>query len=760
MDVTIMTRVFHSAVPLIWSVLLVMAVSLGIAGGLFAAYLRDLPTLDALEEYRAGLVTTLYSDRDEPFATFYEQKRIWAPLTKIPKHLINAIIAIEDVQFYRHRGINFRGIARALLANVRALRPVEGGSSITQQLAKVLFLTPEKSLSRKVKEALLAIEIEKYYSKDKILEFYLNQVYFGHGAYGVEAASQTYFKKPVDQLNLAESATLAGLPRAPNYYSPIIDRERAVRRRNLVLARMLDGGFITGEQAAQASAVSFDESLFARTRNLAPYFVEYIRQGLEDKYGTHAVYHGGLKIYTTLNVDMQRGADDALIEGLREIDKIRGFRPTRQMSSAGQASGKSSILYRTAKPGEILTGTVARVLPKAIAIQVGKYQGDIILEKAPWLDASQINKQFQPGMEVKVRVLKVDEGSKRLELSLEQDPEIEGALLALDARDGAIKAMIGGYDFERSKFNRALQARRQPGSAFKPFVYASAFDRGLTPSTTIEDSPVSYVIPADGKRIHWSPGNFDRKFRGRTTLRYGLEHSINVVAVKLIEQVGVDQVISMAHEMGIASDLRREYALALGVSEVTLLEMVSSFGVLAGSGMRSTPYAVRKVLDNKGAILEQHFPESRRVMREETAFILTNVLKGVVERGTGSRARVLGRPIAAKTGTTQEATDAWFIGYTPSLVAGVWMGYDTKRSLGPHESSATLALPIWIRFMQRALKDTPPEDFAPPDNLVPVLVNYLSGLPTTPDDKNAVREFFYHGTEPRRIEARPDGSNY
>lgn len=754
-----MTRLTQSAVPLIWSFLLLMAISLGVAGGLFAAYLRDLPTLDALEEYRSSLVTTLYSDHDEPFATFFEQKRIWVPLSKIPKHLINGIIAVEDVQFYRHRGINFRGIARALLANVRALRPVEGGSSITQQLAKVLFLTPEKNLSRKIKEALLAIEIEKYYSKDKILELYLNQVYFGHGAYGVESAAQTYFKKSVDQLNLAETATLAGLPRAPNYYSPIIDRERAIRRRNHVLARMLDSGFITNEQAAQASTVSFDESSFVRTRNLAPYFVEHIRQSLEEKYGTHAVYHGGLKIYTTLNIPMQRSADDALIGGLRETDKARGFRPIRHTPSAGQASGRVLTSYRALKAGEILTGTVTKVLPKAITIQVGRYHGDIVLEKVDWLDASQTDKQFQPGSEVKVQVLKVHEGNKRVELSLEQDPEIEGALLALDPRDGGIKAMVGGYDFERSKFNRALQARRQPGSAFKPFVYASAFDRGLTPSTIIEDSPVSYVIPVDGKRIQWRPGNYDRKFRGPTTLRNGLEHSINVIAVKLIERVGVDTVINMAHDMGISSELRREYALALGVSEVTLSEMVSSFGVLARSGMRSTPYAIRQVMDNKGAILEQHIPESRRVMKEETAFILTNVLKGVVERGTGSRARVLGKPIAAKTGTTQEATDAWFIGYTPSLVAGVWLGYDTKRSLGPHETSATLALPIWIRFMQRVLKATPPEDFPVPENVVSVLVNYMSGLPTTPDDKNAIKEFFLPGTEPRQIEARPHESS-
>lgn len=747
-------RSTRAVVPAIWSLLALLAISLGVAGGLLAAYLRDLPTLDALEEYRPSLVTTLYSDHGEPFATFFEQKRIWVPLDRIPRHLINGIIAVEDAQFYQHRGINFRGIARALLANIRALRPAEGGSSITQQLAKVLFLTPEKNLSRKIKEALLAIEIERNYPKDQILELYLNQVYFGHGAYGVEAAAQTYFKKSVDQLNLPEAATLAGLPRAPNYYSPITDRERAMRRRDHVLARMLERGFITNEQAAQASSVSFDESLFARTRNLGPYFVEYIRQDLEEKYGTYAVYHGGLKIYTTLNIEMQRSADAALIEGLREIDKARGFRPPDNRPSTANVSGKAAPSYLVPKAGEILSATVTKILPKAIAVQVGEYRGEVAFDKVPWLNTSEAAQHLRAGADVKVQVLSVDKRKKTLDLSLEQDPEIEGAFLALDPQDGGIKTMVGGYDFERSKFNRALQARRQPGSAFKAFVYAAAFDRGFTPSTIIEDSPVSYPILVDGKRIEWSPGNYDRTFRGPTTLRYGLEHSINVIAVKLIERVGVEPVIKLAHDMGIESNLRKEYALALGVSEVTLSEMVSTFGVLAHSGIRFAPYGIRRVMDNKGAILEEHVSESRRVMKEETAFIMTSVLKGVVERGTGSRARVLGRPIAAKTGTTQEATDAWFIGYTPSLVAGVWVGYDTKRSLGPHESSATLAVPIWTRFMQRALKDVPPEDFPVPENVVPVLVNYRSGLPTTLDDKSAIHEFFLKGTEPRRMETR------
>jgi penicillin-binding protein 1A len=732
----------RAIVTVIWVFLVLMAGASGVLGGLFVTYMRDLPTLDALEEYQPSLVTTLYSDHDEPFAAFFEQKRFWVPLNKIPRDVINGVIAVEDAQFYQHRGINFRGIARALLVNLRAMRPVEGGSSITQQLAKLLLLTPEKNISRKIREAILAIEIERRYSKEKILELYLNQVYFGHGAYGVESAAHTYFHKSVDQLNLTESAILAGLPRAPNYYSPITDKERAIRRRDHVLTRMAERGFITDTQAASASSITFDELSFEKSRNLGPYFVEYIRQKLEDTYGTYAVYHGGLKVYTTLNIDAQRSAEAALIEGLKEIDKARGFRIPPVRSSAANASGKAPLSYLIPKAGETPIATITQVLPKAITVQVGGYQGDIALDKVPWLKTSQPHQQLQTGMKVKVHIVSVNKQKKTLNLNLEQDPEIEGAFLALDPRDGGIKAMIGGYDFERSKFNRAIQARRQPGSAFKPFVYAAAFDHGLNPSTIINDAPVSYRIPVGDKRIEWSPANYDRTFRGPTTLRYGLEHSINVVAVKLIERIGVDPVITLAQHLGVESTLRREYALALGVSEVTLSEMVSAFGVFAHSGIRFLPYGIRKVVDNKGAVLEEYAPVGQQSMREETAFVLTNVLKGVIERGTGSRARILERPVAGKTGTTQEATDAWFIGYTPTLVAGVWVGYDTKRSLGPRESSATLAVPIWTRFMQRALKDIPPEEFPVPENVTSTLVNYTSGRPTTHNDKSAIQEFF------------------
>jgi len=732
---------------LLWILPPLVAMGMGAAGGVFAAYVQDLPTLDALEQYSPSLVTTLYSDEDEPFAAFFEQRRILVSLDRIPRYLIEALLATEDTRFYSHRGIDPRGIARAFLTNLRTLRLAEGGSTITQQLAKVLFLTPEKSLARKMKEILLAFQIEREYPKDKILEMYFNQIYFGHGAYGVEAAAQTYFGKSVDELNLAEAAMLAGLPRAPNTYSPIVDKERARRRRGVVLQRMVEEGFITTEQAEAAAAIPFDERAFAAVRSQAPYFVEYVRQYLEERYGSYALYHGGLKVYTTLNVRLQQAAEQSLTQGLREIDQQKGLRLVGGGPTARVTPRRPGAPLR---PGLVVEGVIQRVTARGIHVTVDGYSGEIPFKAMRVAEGPKLADAFHPDDRVLVRLEAVDHNRKTLTLVLAQEPEMEGALLALDPRTGQIKAMVGGYDFQRSKFNRAIQARRQPGSAFKPFVYAAAFDLGLTPSTIFEDSPISFPATIDGEQKEWSPENYDQTFRGPVTLRQGLEHSINVVAVKLLETIGVGAATQMAHRLGIRSPIRAELGLALGTSEVTLLEMVSAYGTLAAGGVRNAPYAIRRILDSRGRVLEERFPEGQQVLRPATAATLTHVLEGVVQRGTGRSARALERPLAAKTGTTQDAADAWFLGYSPSLVAGVWIGYDTVRSLGPHETSATLAAPIWIQFMRAALEGSPPEAFPVPDPLVPVTVNYYTGLPTYPQDPDAVTEYFLRGTEPRR----------
>jgi len=735
----------------LWSLLIFLVIGLGSAAGIFVGFLRDLPSLDSLEDYQPSIATTLYTDRDEPFASFYEQRRILLPLGNVPVLLKQAVLATEDSHFYEHRGLSPRAIARAMIMNVLSRRKSQGGSTITQQLARVLFLTPEKNFTRKVKEALLAVEIEKHYSKDKILELYFNQVYFGHGAYGVEAAAQTYFKKSVGDLNLAEIAMLAGLPSAPNRFSPILDPARARRRREHVLHRMAEMKVISREQAAAASQTPFDMTLFTRTRTIAPYYVEHVRQSLEETYGAYALYNSGLKVYTTLNLKMQRAAEEALVGGLRELDKVRGFRPLAERKSEVV---RARIGPYTPRTGEILPGTVMRVKSNSLGVQLGRYRGEIPLESMQWTKITDLTEAFREGDPILVQVLSVDEQRKVLNLALEQDPDLEGALVALDPLDGAVKAMIGGYDFDRSKFNRATQAKRQPGSAFKPFVYATAFDRGLTPSTVMEDSPITFHFHAGGKVVEWSPENFDRKFRGAMTLRRALENSINVVTVRLIDRVGVDPVIKLAHQVGIQSDLRREVALALGVSEVTPLELVSAYGVFANGGVRAEPFTIRKVTDSQGRILEEHIVEPQEVMRPETAYVLTNVMKGVIERGTGARARVLKRPLAGKTGTSSDATDVWFVGFTPNLVAGVWIGYDAKRSLGPVETGGRLALPLWISFMEKALSDLPPDDFPVPENVVAISVDPMTGRPVPREEKGAILEYFIKGTEPTPFEAK------
>ncbi len=734
----------------IWTLVIVLVVGLGAGAGVFAGFLRDLPSLDGLEEYQPSITTTLYTDQDEPFASFFEQRRILVPLAKIPTHLKQAVLAVEDSRFYEHRGLSPRAIVRAVVMNLMTRRKSQGGSTITQQLARVLFLTPEKSFTRKVKEALLAVEIEKHYSKDKILELYFNQVYFGHGAYGVEAAAQTYFKKSVEQLTLAEAAMLAGLPSAPTRFSPITEPGRARRRRDHVLNRMVEMKVITRAQADAAGQTPFDETLFTRSRTIAPYFVEHVRQALEETYGAYALYNSGLKVYTTLNLKMQRAAEEALVGGLRDLDKARGYRPRVAPTSE---TTRVRIGPYTPRVGDILPGTVLKVKAKSFEVQLGRYRGEISWESIKWTKLATPATAFREGESVLVQVLSVDERRKAVELALEQDPELEGAFVALDPRDGAIHAMIGGYDFERSKFNRAVQAKRQPGSAFKPFVYATAFDRNLTPASIIEDEPITFRFRVGNEMTDWSPENYDRKFRGPTTLRRALENSINVVTVRLLQQVGVEPVIRMARQMGIESDLRPEMALALGVSEVTPLELISAYGVLANGGVRADPFTIRKVTDSQGRILQEHIPEPQAVMRPETAYVLTNVMKGVIERGTATRARALKRPLAGKTGTTSEATDVWFIGFTPNLVAGVWVGYDVKKSLGPAETGGRMALPLWIAFMQRVLPDLPAEDFPVPDNVVAVRVNHETGFPVSPEERGAIQEYFIKGTEPAPFEA-------
>ncbi len=611
---------------------------------------RSLPSVTALETLQPIQGTKVYDDNDEPLTELHVERRIFVPLTQIPQSLRDAVIATEDHRFYSHWGIDPIGIARAVVQNYRRGRIVEGGSTITQQLTKVLFLTPDKSLERKLKEAVLALELERRYSKDRILEMYLNQVYFGHGAYGVEAAARTYFGKSVSELNVREAALLAGLPRAPSSYSPFDHAEVAKRRREVVLRRLVEYGSLKDDEAKRLMKSDLGLIPPERRRTTGQYFLDYVQQTLEAKYGADLVFKGGLNVYTTLNPVMQLAAEQSLREGLKALE--------------GRAA--------KARPGE----------------------------------------------------------------------HPEGAVVTVEPQTGYVKAMVGGYDFFRSEFNRAVQAKRQPGSAFKPFIYIAALEAGLTPATRIDDSPVSYAVGSDGQA--WKPENYDRKFRGSTTLQQAIEESINVVTVKVQERIGLNRTIQVARRLGVTSPLDINLSLALGTSDLSLIELTSAYSALANQGVWMPTVTIRYVTDTQGKLLEEHVPEGREALSPEHAYVITHMLRGVVERGTGRAAKALGRPIAAKTGTTNDYSNAWFIGFTPRLATGVWVGYDRPRSLGRDETGSRVAVPIWIAYMGKVLGDSPKDDFPVPDHVVTLLVDEdPSGECARP-----VPMAFVKGTEP------------
>ena len=768
---------------LLWLLLLVVVGLLAAGVGATSVWYlsRDLPDVQTVQYYRPSQVTQVYADNNELIGQFYVEKRLVVPLDQVPKDIWQAIIAVEDTRFFEHGGVDPIGIARAFLTNLGSMEIRQGASTITQQLARALFLTPERSLTRKIKEALLARKIERLLTKEQILELYLNQIYFGQGVYGVQAAAQSYFGKEVSALSLAEAAFIASLPKAPSDYSPYRHPERAKQRQGVVLRRMVEEGFITEEQlrAAYEQDLYFERPTPAE--EIAPYFVEAIRQHLKAQYGEDAVYKGGLKVYTTLNVALQQAARQAIEQGLRELDKRQGFRgPTGRRSpepvaevavEEGDQEAKAGTL-RTAeiKTGDILEAAVTAVNAEQVEVAVGEeLAGTIAKDAMAWAsrklvgqDVSKVEmiENFNPsdiisvGDIISVSVIKIDRSGKNVTFSLEQEPLVEGALLALDPQTGGVRAMVGGYDFRRSEFNRAVQAKRQPGSAFKPFIYAAALERGLTPSTILIDGPIIYQDPVLEKV--WKPVNYEDRFYGPITLREALINSRNLATIRLLDQVGIPPVVEMAQRLGIQSPLTRDLSLALGTSSVTLLELTSTYGVLANEGVRVEPLMIRSVTDTQGQILEFHEPSPREVLPRTTAYLMTNLLQDVVQRGTGQRAKGLPRPVAGKTGTTNDFTDAWFVGYTPNLAVGVWVGFDDRRSLGDREAGSRVALPIWVDFMRVALPQLPSTTFDIPEEILFARVDPKTGLLAAPDGASGVVELFVAGTEPTRSsEPRP-----
>lgn len=746
-----------------WVILLLILVAVsglavgGVAGAIWYIA-QDLPALDSVTAYQPSLVSRVYADDRQIVGQFFVERRILTPLADIPPSFIHAVIAVEDARFYEHPGLDIIGIARAGWMNVRRGGKVEGASTITQQLARALLLSPERTYVRKLKELLLAYKIETVLTKDQILETYLNQIYFGQGAYGVSAAAQTYFGKDVSKLTVPESAVLAGLPKSPNNYSPYKNPERAKKRQEHVLTRMEEAGFLTRAEREDAAAqpLSFRHGMPSQT---APYFMEYIRQQLMAKYGETAVYKGGLDIYTTLNTRMQTAAEQAIRIGLRQLDKRQGWRGplrTEEISALSAASSASSDA--ALKKGEIVEGVVLKIGKDHAIVQVGSIQGKLLFDDMAWakrrLRGRDLAKDVvvlptvkglvKPGDVIEVAVKSEDRGAVSFEL--EQTPVVEGALIALDPRTGAIRAMVGGYDFNRSEFNRTVLARRQPGSAFKPIIYATAFNAGLSPATVVLDTPVIYEQEDPEKT--WKPENYGKRFHGMTSLRNALTHSHNLATVRLLEKIGVKSVLDFSKTVGVTSPLNHDLSLALGSSSVTLLELASAYGVFANQGFRLDPYAVGVVQDPSGAILSQNLFSPRQAISTETAYLITNVLEDVIQRGTGQLAKSLARPIAGKTGTTNDYTDAWFMGYTPNLVVGVWVGFDDIRSLGETESGAHAALPIWTDFMREALQQLPEVPFEIPENILFVNVDPETGLLAADHGGQGTVEIFLRGTEP------------
>jgi len=642
---------------------------------LVLSYSRQLPSVEELAHYQPALITRIL-DRDHGLiAQFGAEKRMLVTMDQVAPQFIQAIVAVEDVKFFVHQGVDFRGIARALLADVREGRKAQGASTITQQLARNLFLTKEKTFSRKFKEVLLAIQIERRYSKQEILELYMNQIFFGSNAYGIEAAARIHFDKPAMDLCLAEAALLAGLPQSPSRLSPFKNMQGARDRMGVVLSRMVACGFIAPEDRQRAMLESFQLNRSTLSENEAPYFVDYVRGQLERDLGEDQVWRGGLTVVTTLDLDMQAAAQAALDEGLAKLNA-------------------QYLLQRHHHDSEE-----------------------------------------------------------------ERDAMIQGGLIALSPQSGEILAMVGGTDYIRNQWNRTTQALRQPGSAFKPLLFATAFQRGFAPAMVFQDAPI--IRDSRNPRGPWMPGNYDNRFYGPTTLAEAIIHSRNIVAIKLLEQMGMDPVIALCSEMlGIAPQRLQEYrnlTMALGSVAMTPLEIASSYCVFANRGVRVEPHCLKEIRSASDEVLHTEQRREKIVLSQEAAYLVTDCLKKVITLGTGQAARLGDRPVAGKTGTTDNYVNAWFVGYTPELCCAVYVGYDDRKSMGRGQTGGVVAAPIWARFMTEALKDTVPSEFPIPAGIVFVNMDGRTGRVASNRSGISYRQAFVAGTEPKdEYDARAD----
>lgn len=738
---------------LLVAVTLLVTIMLGILLGLILVYQKGFPQIKNLEDIKPVLMTTVFDDRNTPIKDFAIEKRIIVTSTDIPVMLKKALVAAEDNQFYSHWGINFRGFVRAA-GGVLLRKKWGGGSSITQQLARGLFLTPEFSISRKLQEILLAIQIEKKYTKDQILTFYCNKIFLGGSIYGVEAAARYYFGKTVKEITPAEAALIAGIVPNPNgLYSVFKRPENARKRRNHVLMKMLLLKFISAKEYQEALAAKLPEKPSdAGSESVADYFTEDTRKYLESKYGDNLLYKGGLKVFTTLNGEMQKWAEEALREGLRALDKRRGWRSREKLFNLQENKLGISKYQLPAwenvkiEPQQIIEGVVMEVSKAKATVRIAGFTGEMPAAAAQWT-RKPLLRLFKAGDVALFKILAMDKGKKKLELGLEQEPEVDGALLAVDNKTGEIKAMVGGYAFQKSKFNRAIQALRQTGSTFKPIIYTAALEHGFSPATIIQDEPFSYIDEWTG--LPWEPKNYQEDYRGPLTFRRGLELSRNMVAARILQAITPAVGLNYARKFGITSDLKPYMSMALGAFEVSLKEMVEAFTVFANYGVRVNSYFIRSIRDLNDNIIEENFPERKQVIEKETAFIMNYLLQGVVRSGTGWRARALPAPVGGKTGTTNDFTDAWFIGFTPTLTVGVWVGFDQKKSLGQKQTGSEAAAPIFVKFMENVLGKYPETNkFRVPSGVYMIDIDKYTGKLLTPDCLYPFSEAFLPGSEP------------
>jgi penicillin-binding protein 1A len=695
----------------LFGLLVLIAALVGATAGLLLVYTTDLPQVDALENYRPSSITELYDDHGRVIGSFALQRRVVSGYDDFPPVLRDALVSIEDKDFYKHSGINFFRIMGAAYRDIASGGKVQGASTLTMQLARNLFLSPDRRWQRKVQEAMLAIQIERRFTKPQIFTLYANQIFLGHGVYGFEAASEFYFSKPARKLTLEEATLLAGLPKGPAVYSPINHPDRAQKRRNLVINAMLEDGKVTASQAADARNAPVVLHLAHDPNSLAPYFVEEIRRYLENKYGTDQVHEGGLKVYTSLDVDMQKAANQAVLDGLAAYERRHGWKGRLENVVEGGA-----VIEKYSHPDwddePEVNGYIHALVTSSgtgiATLKFGRYTAALGQPDAAWAQ-QKLADILKAGDICYVKILSLA-ANGAAKVSLEQDSGAQGSLLAIDNATGGIKAMVGGRDFNESKFDRVTQSLRQVGSSFKPYVYTTVIDQGASPDDTILDEPVSFETPSGP----YSPHNYDEKFEGIITLRRALSQSRNIPALKLANKVGIKTVIEYAGRFGITARIPPYLPIALGAAEITLMEQTAAYSVFPNDGVRITPRYITRVTDYEGRVLEEDFPDVKDVISERTARIMTSMLREVVLHGTGIAAAKMPFPVAGKTGTTNDFTDAWFVGFTPTMSCGVWVGFDEKKSLGAKETGAHAALPIWMNFMTAAMLGKDAGEFQPP----------------------------------------------